>query len=87
MFTILTSTLKRCDLNIVSPSQTGSPSSSLMSISDDTITTADWQEMGIFEKVTVLRVLCDARLNRPDSEVATEVRNQSLDMFHVDHVF
>jgi hypothetical protein len=45
-----------------------------MTISNDTISTTEWKEMGIFEKVTVLRALCDARLNRPDIEQVTEVR-------------
>jgi len=66
---MLSSVLKRCDLNIVT-----SPPSSLTTISDDTISTTEWKEMGIFEKVTVLRALCDARLNRPDIEQVTEVR-------------
>ena len=66
---MLSNILKRCDLAIVS-----SAPSSIMTISDDTISTTDWKEMGIFEKVTVLRALCDARLNRPDIEQVTEVR-------------
>jgi hypothetical protein len=44
-----------------------------MSISNDSITTTDWQEMSIFEKVTVLRALCDARLNKADIDQVTEV--------------
>ena len=44
-----------------------------MSISDDSITTTNWQEMGIFEKVTVLRALCDARLDKADLDQVTEV--------------
>ena len=65
---MLANILKRCNLNIDS-----SPPTSLMAISDDTISTTNWQEMGIFEKVTVLRALCDARLDRPDLEQVTEV--------------
>ncbi|CAF0754590.1 unnamed protein product [Rotaria sordida] len=67
MFVILTNVLKRCDLNINStiPSTT-------MTISDDSITTAEWHEMSIFEKVTVLRALCDARLNKADIDQVTE---------------
>jgi hypothetical protein len=71
MFVVLSNVLKRCDLTINS-----STPSSMMSISDDSITTVDWQEMAIFEKVTVLRALCDARLNRPDIEQVTEVRRE-----------
>ncbi|CAF3552866.1 unnamed protein product [Rotaria sordida] len=67
MFMMLSNVLKRSDLTIVS-----SIPSSIMTISDDTISTIDWQEMGIFEKVTVLRALCDARLDRPDIEQVTE---------------
>jgi hypothetical protein len=69
---MLTNLLKRCDLNIVS-----SAPSSVMTISDDTISTTEWKEMGIFEKVTVLRALCDARIDRPDIEQVTEVRKQN----------
>lgn len=68
---MLANVLKRCNLNIVS----SPPSTLLMTISDDTISTANWQEMGIFEKVTVLRALCDARLDRQDLEQVTEVRS------------
>lgn len=67
---MLSNVLKRCDLNIV----TSPPPTSLTTISDDTISTTEWNEMGIFEKVTVLRALCDARINRPDIEQVTEVR-------------
>ncbi len=67
---MLSNVLKRCDLTIVP-----SIPSSVMTISDDTISTTDWKEMGIFEKVTVLRSLCDARLDRPDIEQVTEVRD------------
>ncbi len=70
MFLMLSNVLKRCDLTIVP-----SIPSSVMTISDDTISTTDWKEMGIFEKVTVLRSLCDARLDRPDIEQVTEVRD------------
>ncbi len=66
---MLTNVLKRCDLTI-----TSSTPSSIMSISDDSITTTNWQEMSIFEKVTVLRALCDARLNKADIDQVTEVR-------------
>ena len=45
-----------------------------MSISNDSITTTDWQEMSIFEKVTVLRALCDARLDKADIDQVTEVK-------------
>ncbi len=69
MFMMLSSVLRRCDLTIDS-----SISSFVMTISNDTISTTEWKEMGIFEKVTVLRALCDARLNRPDIEQVTEVR-------------
>ena len=68
MFLMLTSVLKRSSLNIVP-----CVSSSTMSISDDSITTTNWQEMGIFEKVTVLRTLCDARLDKADLDQVTEV--------------
>ncbi len=68
---MLSNVLKRCDLTIVS-----SVPSSVTSISDDSISTTDWKEMGIFEKVTVLRALCDARIDRPDIEQVTEVRKQ-----------
>jgi len=71
MFVMLTSVLKRCDLTIVP-----SIPSSVTTISDDTISTTEWKEMGIFEKVTVFRALCDARLNRPDIEQVTEVRKE-----------
>ncbi|CAF0760190.1 unnamed protein product [Adineta steineri] len=67
MFMMLSNVLKRCDLTIDS-----SISSFVMTISDDTISTTEWKEMGIFEKVTVLRSLCDSRLNRPDIEQVTE---------------
>ena len=69
MFVILTNVLKRCDLNI-----TSSTPSVVMSISDNLLTTTDWREMSIFEKVTVLRALCDARLNRADVDQVTEVK-------------
>lgn len=69
MFLMLSNVLKRCDLNVVS-----SPPTSVLTISDDTISTTEWKEMGIFEKVTVLRALCDARLNRPDIEQVIEVK-------------
>lgn len=65
---MLSNVLKRCELEIVPPD-----SSSTMAISDNTISTTDWREMGIFEKVTVLRALCDARIDRPDIEQVTEV--------------
>ncbi len=68
---MLSNVLKRCDLTIVS-----SVPSSVTNISDDSISTTDWKEMGIFEKVTVLRALCDARIDRPDIEQVTEVRKQ-----------
>jgi hypothetical protein len=69
MFVMLSNVLKRCDdLTINS-----STPSTIMSISNDSITTADWQEMSIFEKVTVLRALCDARLNKADIDQVTEV--------------
>jgi hypothetical protein len=71
MFVMLTSVLKRCDLTIVP-----SIPSSVTTISDNTISTTEWKEMGIFEKVTVFRALCDARLNRPDIEQVTEVRKE-----------
>ncbi|CAF0852742.1 unnamed protein product [Rotaria sp. Silwood1] len=67
MFVTLTNVLKRCDLNI-----NLSTLSTTMTISDDTITTTDWHEMSIFEKVTVLRALCDARLNKADIDQVTE---------------
>ena len=73
MFLMLANVLKRCDLAIVSSAPT-----SEMTISDDSLSTTDWQEMGIFEKVTVLRALCDARLNRPDIEQTTEVYSHEL---------
>ena len=66
---MLSNVLKRCDLTIV----TSTPST-LTTISDDSISTSTWQEMTIFEKVTVLRALCDARLNRADIEQVTEVK-------------
>lgn len=69
---MLSNVLKRCNLTIVP-----SDPLSTMTISDDTISTADWREMGIFEKVTVLRALCDARIDRPDIEQVTEVRNSN----------
>ncbi len=69
MFIMLSNVLKRCDLTIIS-----STPSTNMSISDDSITTTDWQEMSIFEKVTVLRALCDARLNKADIDQVTEVK-------------
>lgn len=69
MFVMLSSVLKRCDLTIIP-----SIPSSTTTISNDSISTTDWKEMGIFEKVTVLRSLCDARLDRPDTEQVTEVR-------------
>lgn len=65
---MLSNVLKRCELEIVPPD-----ASSTMAISDNTISTTDWREMGIFEKVTVLRALCDARIDRPDIEQVTEV--------------
>lgn len=68
---MLSNVLKRCNLSIVSAVPT-----SVMAILDDSISTTDWQEMGIFEKVTVLRALCDARLDRPDLEQVTEVRSE-----------
>ncbi|CAF4465651.1 unnamed protein product [Rotaria socialis] len=67
MFVMLSNILKRCDLNI-----TSSTPSNIMSISDDSITTTDWHEMSIFEKVTVLRALCDARLNKADIDQVIE---------------
>ena len=69
MFNMLSSVLKRCDLTI----STSSTPSTLMAISDDTISTTEWQEMSIFEKVTVLRALCDARLNKAEVDQVTEV--------------
>ena len=69
MFNMLSSVLKRCDLTI----STSSTPSTLMAISDDTISTSEWQEMSIFEKVTVLRALCDARLNKAEVDQVTEV--------------
>ena len=68
MFVMLSNVLKRCDLTIVS-----STSSTLTTISDDSISTTMWEEMTIYEKVTVLRSLCDSRLNRADIEQVTEV--------------
>jgi hypothetical protein len=44
-----------------------------MSISNDSISTTDWHEMSIFEKVTVLRSLCDARLDKADIDQVSEV--------------
>lgn len=70
MFMMLSNVLKRCDLNIT----TSSTPSTIMTISDDSISTTNWQEMSIFEKVTVLRALCDARLNKADIDQVTEVR-------------
>jgi len=67
MFVMLSNVLKRCDLTIVS-----STSSTLTTISDDSISTTMWEEMTIYEKVTVLRSLCDSRLNRADIEQVTE---------------
>ena len=69
MFSMLSNVLKRCDLTI----STSSTPSTLMAISDDTISTSEWQEMSIFEKVTVLRALCDARLNKAEVDQVTEV--------------
>jgi hypothetical protein len=69
MFIMLANVLKRCDLTINS-----STPSTIMSISDDSITTTEWQEMSIFEKVTVLRALCDARLDKADIDQVTEVK-------------
>lgn len=66
---MLTSVLKKCDLNI-----TSTPPTNTMSIIDDSISTTEWHEMSIFEKVTVLRALCDARLNKADIDQVTEVR-------------
>ncbi|CAF0791155.1 unnamed protein product [Adineta ricciae] len=68
MFNMLSNVLKRCDLTI----STSSTPSTLMTISDDTISTTEWQEMSIFEKVTVLRALCDARLNKAEVDQVTE---------------
>lgn len=69
MFVMLSNVLKRCeDLTI-----TSSIPLTTMSISNDSISTADWQEMSIFEKVTVLRALCDARLDKADIDQVTEV--------------
>jgi hypothetical protein len=69
MFVMLSNVLKRCDdLTITSSTPT-----TIMAISNDSITTPDWQEMSIFEKVTVLRALCDARLNKADIDQVTEV--------------
>jgi len=70
MFVMLSNVLKRCDDLTI----TSSTPSTIMSISNDSITTTDWQEMSIFEKVTVLRSLCDARLNKADIDQVTEVR-------------
>ncbi|CAF2415814.1 unnamed protein product [Rotaria sp. Silwood2] len=67
MFVVLTNALKRCDLNI-----NFSTPSTTMTVSDDSIATTDWHEMSIFEKVTVLRALCDARLNKADIDQVTE---------------
>lgn len=73
MFIMLSNVLKRCeDLRIIP-----SDPSTIMTISNDSITTIDWQEMSIFEKVTVLRALCDARLNKADIDQVTE--NMSAD--------
>ncbi len=50
--------LKECDdLTITSSTPT-----TIMAISNDSISTSDWQEMSIFEKVTVFRALYDVRL-------------------------
>jgi len=75
MFVMLSNVLKRCeDLRIIP-----SDPSTMMTISNDSIATTDWQEMSIFEKVTVLRALCDARLNKADIDQVTEV-NRSLEI-------
>lgn len=72
---MLSNVLKRCeDLRIIP-----SDPSTMMTISNDSIATTDWQEMSIFEKVTVLRALCDARLNKADIDQVTEV-NRSLEI-------
>ncbi|UJR23552.1 hypothetical protein I4U23_026540 [Adineta vaga] len=74
MFSMLSNVLKRCDLTIA----TSSTPSTLMTVSDDTISTTEWQEMSIFEKVTVLRALCDARLNKADIDQVTEVKSTNM---------
>jgi hypothetical protein len=68
LFSTLANVLKRCDLTVVTP-----VSSTLTSIVNDAISTTNWQEMTIFDKVTVLRALCDTRLNRADVEQVIEV--------------
>ena len=73
MFIMLSNVLKRCDLTIIP-----SIPSSTTTISNDSISTTDWKEMGIFEKVTVLRSLCDSRLDRPDIEQVTEVQHRKI---------
>lgn len=73
MFIMLSNVLKRCeDLTINS-----STPSTIMTISNDSITTTDWQEMSIFEKLTVLRALCDARLNKADIDQVIEVKTKT----------
>jgi hypothetical protein len=79
---MLANVLKRCNLTIVSSVPTSD-----MIISDDSISTTNWQEMGIFEKVTVLRALCDARLDRPDLEQVTEVSTTYVRTNSSCHVF
>lgn len=76
MFVMLSNVLKRCDLTIIP-----SIPASTTTISNDSISSTDWKEMGIFEKVTVLRSLCDARLDRPDIEQVTEVRQRNSQRF------
>ncbi len=80
---MLSNVLKRCDDLTVN----SSAPSTITDISNDSITTTEWEEMSIFEKVTVLRALCDARLNKADIDQVTEVRLNRLSLFIFSFVF
>jgi hypothetical protein len=83
MFVMLSNVLKRCDDLTVN----SSAPSTITDISNDSITTTEWEEMSIFEKVTVLRALCDARLNKADIDQVTEVRLNRISLFIFSFVF
>ncbi|CAF0733275.1 unnamed protein product [Didymodactylos carnosus] len=72
---MLVKCLKKCDLSIPSsiPPQSAP--------SEEIILLGDWKEMGVFEKLHILRCLCDARLTQPDVENLTETVSADLIRF------
>ncbi|CAF0764000.1 unnamed protein product [Didymodactylos carnosus] len=72
---MLAKCLRKCDLTLQSSI---SPQSAP---SEETLAITDWKEMSVFEKLNMLRCLCDARLNQPDVENLTETISADLIRF------